>query len=430
MNTSIYSKEYEKKIIDEDDIANIIKPGMRVFIAQGTGEPLVLVKALCRQADHFHNIKITVFPLPGINHALFAAQEYLDNWQIHAFFIIPELREAVFKGLAHYFPVHTSEIPIALSGQLRPDVSMIQVTPPDASGFCNMGVTIDYNRAAVDAASITIAQINSLMPVTCGDTGIHISEIDYFVKGDVELVQVPARKPNQVDLKLAENVVDLIPDGSTIQTGIGSMMDAILHGLKDKNDLGIHSGLLSDSMVELIEAGVVTGLNKNIDKRKVVAGILLGTNRLYEFCNKNPLVELYPTTYTHNRAKFSKLKNFVSINSMLEVDLTGQVNAESIKDKIIAGIGGQLDFMRIGRLSPGGKSILVMPSAVKGKSKIVHRFNQLVAVSDPRVDVDFVVTEYGVAALRYQSLSRRAMALAEISHPDFRDELKKAARSL
>ena len=421
-----FAEEYKRKLIAPEEIADVLRPGARVFIEQGPAEPLVLVDELCRSVHRLREIQIMIVPITGVNMVPFAKPEYTNHWQIFSFLGTRNLRTAISENRAEYVPIHVSEIPSALYGRFRPDVSMIQVTPPDSFGFCNFGIEVDYNRAAVDGASITIAQVNSCMPVMCGDTSIHISEIDYFVEKNSELIELPPTEPNEVEKKIAVNVADLVHNGSTIQIGVGELMDVILIELRDKCDLGIHSGLLSDRMLDLIEFGAVTGMRKNINPRKVVAAMLLGTERLYRSCERNTLIELYPVSYTHNRSVISKIENFVSINSSIEIDLTGQVNSEAVNDEIIAGVGGQFDFVRIGRLSPGGKSILAIPSMSKGRSRIVPQLEQGSPVSTARVDVDLVVTEFGVADLRHRSLRERAKALVDIAHPDAKNELRHA----
>lgn len=417
-------KEYQKKLIRAEELIGICKPGTRVFLEQGPGEPLGVVREMMRQASRLKGIQLVIVPLPGVNKVPFVAPEYTEHWQIYSFFGGPALSRAIAEKRVEYVPINLSEIPAALHGVWRPDVAVIQVSPPDSAGFCSLGITVDYNRAAVDAAALVIAQVNRNMPVTCGDAAVHLSEITCIWEEDTELIQVPPTEPGEVEKQIATHVASLVPDGSTIQIGIGSVPDAILTALMDKRDLGIHSGLFSDRMLDLVEAGVVTGKKKTINPRKVVTGLLLGTERLYRFCHRNPLVELYPTTYTHNRAIVSRLDNFISINSVVEIDLTGQVNSEVINGNQISGIGGQIDFARIARLSRGGKAIFAMPSVARGKSKIVPRLSPDVPVSTARVEVDYVVTEFGIAELRHRSLRERAKALVQIAHPDFREELK------
>lgn len=425
-----FLEEYHRKVITADETIKLLKPGRRVYIEQGPAEPFALTEALMRNAASIAGITLIIVAISNINKTPFAVPPYTDYWKAYCFFGTPELWRPIAEKKVEYVPTNLSEIPTALHTVLRPDVAMIQVSPPDAAGFCNLGIAVDYNWAAIEAASTVIAQVNKKMPVTCGNTGVHLSEIDWVVEADTELAEYPSSTPGEVEKLIAAQVAALVPDGATIQVGIGGVPDAILTALLDKHELGIHSGLLSDLMLDLIEAGVVTGKQKNIDRRKVTVGVLMGTSRLYQFCDRNPLVELYPVTYTHNRALASQLDNFISINSAIEVDLTGQINCEQVNGQQIAGIGGQIDFIRIAKLSRGGKSIITMPATVKGKSKIVPQLALGTPTSTARVDVDCVVTEYGVADLRYRSLRERAMALAAIAHPDFRAELQQEAEKL
>jgi 4-hydroxybutyrate CoA-transferase len=409
---------------------DLLKPGNRVYVEQGPAEPRLLVEELMRQVSRTKGIELIIAPLPNVNRVPFADPAYTEHWRVYSFFGGQSISKAMAEKRIEYVPIHLSEIPAALGGDFRPDFSLIQVTPPDSAGLCNFGVAVDYNRAAIEASKTVIAQVNYRMPTTCGNSGVYLSEIDYIVEGDTDLIQVPGTQPGEKERQIAENVVELIPDGSTIQIGLGTIPDAILTALHNKRDLGIHSGFLCEKMLDLIEAGVVTGNKKEINPRTAVAGVLLGTDRLYKYCDRNPIVELHPTTYTHDPRIVSRLKNFISINSVIEIDLTGQINAEMVNGQQMSGVGGQADFARIARLSPGGKSIIAMPSSAKGRSKIVPHLNPGMPVSNARADVDYVVTEYGVADLRYRSLSERAKALIKIAHPDFRDELKHWVRKI
>ena len=420
-----YLKEYQQKIISIDDAIDSIRTGLKVYIEQGPAEPFALIRGMMKSVERTRGIKLVIVPLPIINKVPFATPEYTDCWQIYTFFGGPALRKPIKEGRVKYVPIHMSEIPAAIMGPFRPDIAVIQVSPPDAAGYCSLGPAVDYNPAAIEAASTVIAQVNKRLPVTFGDSRVHLSRIQYLVEEESDLNLVPPVGTGTVESQIAGYVADLVSDGSTIQIGMGSLPDAILTAFLGKRELGVHSGMLSDRIVDLIEAGVVTGSRKKLNNGKVVAGVLVGTDRLYKFCHRNPMVEMYPTTYTHNRGLISQLENFVSINSAIEIDLTGQVNSETIIGEYITGIGGQVDFARIGRLSNGGKSIFAFPSMAKGKSRIVPQLQAGVPVSTPRSDVDYVVTEFGVANLRYRSLRERARALIGVAHPDFRPELKK-----
>ncbi len=422
------SKNYSQKLVTKKDFISLINQSNNIFIEQGPAEPLALIKMLMESS--VKGLKLIIVPLPNINKLQFALPIYADQWDIYAFFSNKELVEASSGINVEYIPIHLSEIPKALSTKYKPDITLVQVTPPNSSGFCSLGAAVEYNKAAVKSAKIVVAQANRKMPFTCGDSCIHISEIDYIVEEDQDLVQIPSTLPKEVESQIGENVSSLIDNGSTIQVGIGRVPDAVMLALRSKSDLGIHSGVLTESMLNLIESGVVTGIKKSIDSRKVVTGQLLGTDRLYEFSNCNPVIEVHPTTYTHNSSIIRGLYKFVSINSALEIDLTGQINSEFIEGKQISSVGGQVDFARIARLSPKGKSIIAMPSTVQNKSKIVPHLSEDAPVSIARTDVDFVVTEFGVADLRYLSLKQRALKLINIAHPDYRKELCRSIKRL
>lgn len=420
-----FLREYQRKIISKDDIADILKSGMKIYLEQGPAEPIDLIEALCLQAHIVKNLQLIAFPIPNVNQVGYLSTAINNNWKVFTSFGGRELSKAIASCQADYVPMHYSEITSALVYQkLRPDAAVIQVSHPDSAGYCNLGPDVQFNQTAVEAASVVIAQVNNNLPITCGDTGVHLSDIDYVFEADRKLIQFSPAEPSETEKQIAAYVAELIPDGSTIQIGIGNLPDAILSALMEKKDLGLHSGLVSDRMVDLIEAGVVTGRQKTLKPRKVVTTVLLGTDKVYNFCDRNPLVELYATSYTHNRAVISQIRNFISINSAIEIDLTGQINAESVNQFQISGVGGQVDWARIARLSDNGKSIVVIPSVVKGKSKIVEGLNSGTPVTTARTEADFIVTEYGVAQLRYRSIRERAKALINIAHPDFRDELR------
>ena len=422
------SKNYIQKIINKNEFLSLISQNKNVFIEQGPAEPLALIRSLINSS--IKGLKLIVVPLPNINKIHFASSIYADRWEIYSFFSSKNLAKASSDINVEYIPIHLSEIPKALSTKYKPDVALVQVTPPNSAGFCSLGAAVEYNKTAAESSKIVVAQANRKMPFTCGDSCIHISEIDYIIEEDQDLIQIQPTLPDEVEKQIGDNVSSLIDDGSTIQVGIGRVPDAVMLALQNKCDLGIHSGILTESMLNLIEAGVVTGIKKNINTRKVVVGQLLGTDRLYEFSNCNPVIEVHPTTYTHNPLIIGGLYKFVSINSALEIDLTGQINSEFIEGKQISSVGGQTDFARIARLSPKGKSIIAMPSTSKKKSKVVPFLSKHAPVTTARTDVDFVVTEYGIADLRFLSLRQRALKLIDIAHPDYRSELYRSFKKL
>ena len=305
------------------------------------------------------------------------------------------------------------------------DVALIQVTPPDVHGFCSLGVSVDYTKGAAECAKVVIAQVNAKMPRTFGESLIHVSEIDYIVEASEQILQINPPKITEIERAIGENCAKLVEDGSTLQLGIGAIPDAVLMFLKDKKDLGIHSEMISDGVLDLIEAGVITNKMKTIHKGKIVVTFLMGTQRLYDFIDNNPMIEMYPVDYVNNPMVVAKNYKMVCINSCIQVDLMGQVCAESIGLRQFSGVGGQVDFCRGASMGENGKSIIAMPStAAHGKiSRIVSLLDEGAAVTTSRNDVHYIVTEYGIANLKGKSLKERARALINIAHPDFRSQL-------
>ena len=314
-----FLSEFQSKNITLDQFINLIESDMLVYFEQGAAEPTTIIQGLLDQADRVPNINILVTPVPNVNKILFSHDNDCEHWKIYSLFGTPEIHKKITEGKVEYIPVNTSEIPTLLRTTLTPDITIIQVSPPDKYGYCNLGITAETIQTAVEEAKIVVAQVNQNMPVTCGQTRIHISEIDYFIQGESRLLEYQAPIPGEVEEKIAEEVSQLIPDGATLQIGIGRIPDAILGKLTDKKDLGIHSGLISDKMVDLLKMGVITGKQKKIDKQKIIGTNVLGSQELYDFCHKNPSIELHPVTYTHNLSLASKLDNFISINSAIEI---------------------------------------------------------------------------------------------------------------
>jgi 4-hydroxybutyrate CoA-transferase len=323
-----------------------------------------------------------------------------------------------------YIPMHLSEI----AGYIREtpsfDVAFLHLSLPDEKGYCSWGNYLGFQRTVVECAKIVVAEVNSKMPFVFSDDNIHVSEIDYFIESNSPLSEIDSLCYGDVEKQIGENVAELIPDSATIQFGMGQIIDAILFSLEDKRDIGVHSGLLSDAFVNLCKKGIITNNKKEIDRHKTIATMLVGTDKIYQYCHLNKFVELRSTQYTHNIDIIKNISNFVSINSAIEVDLTGQVNAEYINGKQIGGTGGQLDFIRGAFRSPGGKAIIALPSTSNNNkiSRIVPRLNDTV-VTTPRADIQYVVTEYGFVNLVGKSLRERIEKLIEIAHPKFREEL-------
>ena len=324
-----------------------------------------------------------------------------------------------------FTPVYFSEIPGLLREDLRPNVTLLQCSPPDAHGYVSLGVSVDYTKPAAEASDLVIAQVNQNMPRTLGDSFLHVTQIGCLGEADTPVIELAPPKIGDVERAIGENVASLVRDGDTLQLGIGAIPDAVLLFLKEKNDLGIHTEMFSDGVVELVEAGVITNKAKTLHRGQSVATFLMGTRRLYDYVNNNPAVAMYPVDYVNDPYVIGQNDNLVSINSCVQVDIMGQVVSTSAGLRQISGVGGQVDFVRGANLSKGGRAIMAMPSTTgKGKiSKIVPFLDQGSAVTTTRNEVNYVITEYGIAKLKGKSLRQRAEALIRIAHPDFRDEL-------
>jgi acyl-CoA hydrolase len=348
------------------------------------------------------------------------------HFRHNAFFIGGNVREAVNDGRADYTPIHLSEVENLFETHAMPlDVALIQVSPPDAHGFCSFGVSIDTTLTASKCARHVIAQVNDQMPRTYGDSFIHVSQITACVESSRPLCELVNPVITELQAGIAKNVAGLIEDRSVLQTGIGGIPDAVLPFLMDRKDLGAHSELVSDSVIPLIEAGVLTGARKNFKPRKIILGFVLGTKKLFDFVSNNPIFEFHPTAYTNDPLLIARNDNMIAINSALQVDLTGQVCSDSIGTQFYSGIGGQVDFIRGAARAKGGKPIIALPSTAKNGSlsRIVPRLDAGAGVVTSRGLVRYLVTEYGVAYLHGKSIRERARALIQIAHPAFRDQL-------
>jgi 4-hydroxybutyrate CoA-transferase len=415
---------YKSKLSSADDAVKNIKSGDRVVLGHAVGEPLVLVDAMVNNKDNYKNVEIV--HMVAMGKGKYTEKGMEEHFRHNALFVGGSTREAVNSGRADYTPCFFTEVPrLFKEGYMPVDVALVQLSRPDEHGYCSFGVSVDYTKSAVESAQIVIAEVNDKMPRTMGDAFIHVSKIDYIVETSYDLVELNPPKIGDVEKAIGENCAKLINDGDTLQLGIGAIPDAVLLFLKDKKDLGIHSEMFSDGVVELVEAGVVNNSKKTLHKGKMVVTFLMGTKRLYEFVDNNPSVECYPVDYVNNPYIIMQNDNMISINSCIQVDLMGQVVSESIGLKQFSGVGGQVDYVRGASMSKGGKSIIAMPStASKGKiSRIVPLITEGSAVTTSRNDVHYVVTEYGIADLKGKTLKERAMALIEIAHPDFKEEL-------
>ncbi len=364
--------------------------------------------------------------------APYADQKFNYNFRHNSFFIGDNTRDAVNSGLADYTPIFLSRIPQLFRNRMIPiDIALIQTSLPDDNGYVSLGVSVDITKTAIDCAGIIIAQINPNMPRVHGDTFIHIDDIDYALFHEEDLLEYNPKVPNEIANQIGKYVSRIVNDGDTIQVGYGSMPSAILHNLKDKKHLGIHTELLTQEMVDLIKAGVIDNSRKSLDRGKVVAAFCMGTKETYQFINDNPIIDFREISYTNNPLNIAQIHNMVAINAALQIDLTGQATAESIGSRFFSGIGGHADFMRGALLSPGGKTILVLKSTARNEtvSRIVPFLDSGAGVTLNRGDIHYVVTEYGIAYLHGKNIRERAMDLISIAHPKFRAELIEQAKS-
>lgn len=427
-------KEYESRLMTAEQAVEAIQSEQRVFLTGNCSVPQKLLSALVDRAPQLKDVEIvqvlTVGPAPH------ARPEMKGHLNINTLFISSNVREAVHEGRADFTPVFLSEVPLLFKqGVLPLDVALIHVAPPDEHGFCSLGIEAGLVKTAAQMAKVVIAEINEQMPRTLGDSFIRFSQITHAVPVDYPLAELPMGEVSDLSMQIGRNVADLIEDGSTMQMGIGAIPDAVLRFLGDKQDLGVHTELFSDGVMDLVQQGVITNDLKTLHPGKIIAGFLLGTRALYDFVDDNPIVELHPTEYVNDPFVIAKNEKMVSINSAIEVDLTGQVCADSIGHKLYSGVGGQLDFVYGAARSRGGKPIIALPSTAELSSG--ERVSRIVATLKPgagvvttRNHVHDVVTEYGVASLYGKTIRERAQSLIDIAHPDFRDELSKRADEL
>ena len=426
-----WKADYQDKLKTADDAVSTIKRGQKVFIGTACGEPQSLVRALITKAGSLADNEILQTLSLGL--APYTNERFGDEFRTTAFFIGPNVRDAVNEGRADYTPVYLSEIDRLLRTDRYPvDVALIQVSPPDEHGFCSFGVSVDITKTASEKADVVIAEVNSTMPRTLGDSFIHISQINHIVENEEPVLEWIPDQGGEADIidRIGEHVANLVEDGSTIQVGYGPIPDAVLRHLRSKKDLGVHTEMFSDGIVELVEKGVINGRRKTIHVGKILVSFCMGTRKLYDFLDNNPMIEFHPSSYTNDPCLIGKHDNMVAINSALEVDLTGQVCADQLGYQFYSGLGGQVDFIRGAARSKGGKPIIALPSTAKEGtiSRIVPRLSEGAGVTTTRGDVHHVITEYGAAELHGKSIMQRALALINIAHPDFREQLLHAAK--
>lgn len=418
-------EEYKSKLVDVHTAIENIKSGNRVVFEHACGEPKYLIDNLVENYKNLENVEI-VHMVP-MGSAKYCDEGMEKHFKHNGFFLGSNTKKAVHEGRADFTPSFFFEIPKLFRTKMPIDVVLVQVSKPDDFGYVSLGISVDYTKSACENAKIVIAQVNKYMPRTMGESFIHISDIDYIVEYDEPIYTLPRPNIGDVEMKIGKYCSTLIEDGDTLQLGIGAIPDAVLSFLDDKKDLGIHSEMFADGVIDLVKKGVITNKCKNLYKGKMVATFLMGTRELYDFVNDNPMVQMMPVDYVNNPCIIMQEDNLVSINSCVQVDLMGQVASESIGKNQISGVGGQVDFIRGASMAKNGRSIIAMPSTVKGKtSKIVACLDEGAAVTTSRNDVDYIVTEYGIAELKGKTLGQRSEALIRIAHPDFRDELIKA----
>lgn len=413
--------------MNAEQAVSLIKSGDRVFLHSAAAAPQQLIKAMTARANELRNVEIVSIHTEGV--APYTAPEYAKSFCTNCMFIGANVRKAIETGRGDYIPVFLSEVPALFRRNILPiDVAMIQVSPPDKHGYCSLGVSIDVSRAAVQMAKIVIAQVNPQMPRTHGDGLIHVSKIDAMVEVDEPLIEASKMQLGEVEMAIGRNIAGLVDDGATLQMGIGAIPDAVLASLTNHKDLGVHTEMFSDGLINLVEKGIVNGKKKRIHPEKVVASFVMGTRRIYDFIDDNPLIAMLDVAYVNDTAVIRRNPKVTAINSAIEVDLTGQICADSIGSRLYSGVGGQMDFIRGASLSEGGKPIIALPSVTRrGDSRIVPFLKQGAGVVTTRAHVHYIVTEYGVANLYGKNLRQRAKALIEIAHPDHRETLEEQA---
>ncbi len=423
-------EDYKRKLVTPEEAVSVINSGDRVYISGNAATPYALTQALAGRKDELRNVELAHVLLLGEDP--FSRPDMEGHFRHNSLFVGPADRKAINEGRADYVPIFLHQIPdLFYSGQMPLDVAALHLSPPDEHGFMSYGVEVLCSKAAAESAKIVIAQVNDKMPRVLGDSFIHISRIDKIVEVSRDLPELEKKPFSEVEKKIGRFIAAMIEDGATLQLGIGGIPDAVLAALGNRRDLGIHTEMVSDGVMEAIESGVITGAKKNFHPYKVILTFLLGSKKLYDFTNNNPIFEAHPTDYTNHPFNVSQNDNMIAINSAVEVDITGQVCSDSIGTYIYSGFGGQVDFIRGAVHSKGGKPIIALPAtAKKGTTSRITPFLQKGAgVVTTRADVSYVVTEFGSAYLHGKNLQERTRALINIAHPKFRDDLIKEAKA-
>jgi 4-hydroxybutyrate CoA-transferase len=434
---------------DVQTAVQVVESGDRVFVQGACATPTALIEALVARGEELRNVEITHLHTYGPTP--YTDEHWRGHFSLRALFVGENVREAANAGRASYTPVFLSDVPalFAPGEPLAIDVALIQVSPPDSHGFCSLGPSVDVTRAAVDHARTVIALVNPNVPRTHGDSFVQVSQLDFAVHWAGPLYEVDHREVSETQAQIGRNVAQLIEDGATLQLGIGAIPDAVLQALTDRRDLGMHTEMFSDGIIDLVERGVMTGARKALDQDKLVASFVVGSRRLLDFIDDNPMVEMRPMNYTNNTLVIRQFEHMVAVNSAIQVDLTGQVCAESIGTYLYSGVGGQMDFMRGAALSKRGRPIIALPATARAQhkggsratdsmpepvdgliSRLVPVLSPGAAVTTSRAHVHYVVTEYGIAALHGRDLAERARSLIAIAAPQFREVLERRAREL
>jgi 4-hydroxybutyrate CoA-transferase len=425
----------KSKIVSAEEAVSFINSGDRLYVHANCSYPALLMNKLCERKAELHGVKI--FHLMTFDDAPYLAEGMEEHFHLTSLFTGHNVRKHVYEGRADFVPVFLSEIPLLIERKNLPiDVTILHLSPPDGHGYCSFGLSNECSKTAAENSRMIIAQINPNMPRALGDNFIHIDRIDYAVEVNEPVSEFISKDKNvsgeELDVyrKIGMNITDMINDGDTLQMGIGLIPDIVLQSLKDKKDLGIHTEMFSDNLIDLIDEGIVNGEKKTFLPGKIVTSFVLGSKKSFEYINNNPVFEFRPTKFVNDPFNISRNDNMVSINSAIEIDLTGQVCADSIGCRNYSGLGGQLDFVRGASRSRNGRSFIAMPSTAKKNtvSKIKLFLNPGAGVTTTRGDVHYVVTEYGIADLKGKTIRERVKSLIKISHPDFREELEKQAR--
>ena len=423
---------YESRVSNIENVFRKVSPGDRIFIGTGCAEPQYLVSTMVNYPQFFADAEI--LHLISMNESPpYVDPKYRNMFRLNTYFIGSAAREAVLRGDADYTPIFLSEIPkLIIQGRLHLDVALVQVAPPDKFGNCSLGVSVETVKAAVECASYVIAQVNKHMPRTLGDSFVHVESLDAIIEHDEPVMEFIAEEISETEERIGFYVSRLVPNGATIQAGIGTIPNAVLMHLKDKHNLGVHTEMFSDGLIDLYESGVITNTHKSFNRGKIIAAFCLGSKRLYDTIDNNPVFEFHPTDYVSDPRNISRNDNMVAINSALEIDLTGQVCADSIGHQFFSGIGGQADFIRGSALAKNGRPIIALPSTARNNtvSRIVPILKPGAGVVTTRGDVHYVVTEYGIAYLHGKNIRERTMALINIAHPKYRQWLLEEGKKL